>query len=129
VCSSDLLNMGVTVRGMEFAIASGIMAAEAVIKAKEASDYSAQSLSYYEQRLKESFVLRDLYNYREMPGFLENDDFYSDYPKYFPDIVEKIMWFGRGPKEKLGKTLWKELKASGMMSLKKLKTVYGIKKI
>ncbi len=50
------LNMGVTVRGMEFAIASGIMAAETIIQAKEADDFSEKSLARYEARLKETFV-------------------------------------------------------------------------
>ena len=51
------LNMGVTVRGMEFAIASGIVAAETIIQAKEADDFSEKSLARYEARLKETFVI------------------------------------------------------------------------
>jgi electron transfer flavoprotein-quinone oxidoreductase len=123
------LNMGVTVRGMEFAIASGIIAAETIIRAKASEDYSAQSLSYYEDRLKESFVFKDLYNYREMPEFLDNNDFFSYYPNLFPALVEKIMWFGREPKEKLSKTVWEGLKEAGALNLKKLKTLYRMKNI
>ncbi|MCX5813415.1 MAG: FAD-dependent oxidoreductase [Proteobacteria bacterium] len=123
------LNMGVTVRGMEFAIASGVIAAEAIIRAKASNDYSAQTLSYYENRLKESFVLKDLYNCREMPEFLDNSDFFSYYPNLFPALVEKIMWFGREPKERLSKTIWEGLKNSGALSMKRLKTLYGMKKI
>jgi electron transfer flavoprotein-quinone oxidoreductase len=123
------LNMGVTVRGMEFAIASGIMAATTIVKAKERDDYSAQSLSLYENILRESFVMRDLYSYREMPEFLDNDDFFSFYPKSFSDLVEKAVWFGRTPREKLSKTVWSEMKASGMLSMKSLKTLYGFRKV
>jgi electron transfer flavoprotein-quinone oxidoreductase len=123
------LNMGVTVRGMEFAIASGIIAAETIIKAKASGDYSAKTLSYYENRLKESFVLKDLYNNRQMSDFLDNDDFFSYYPNLFPALVEKAMWFGREPKEKLSKTIWEGLKNSGALSMKGLKTLYGMKKI
>jgi electron transfer flavoprotein-quinone oxidoreductase len=123
------LNMGVTVRGMEFAIASGIMAAETIIRAKTLDDYSAKTLSYYEYRLKESFVLKDLYNNRQMPEFLDNNDFFSYYPNLFPALVEKVMWFGREPKEKLSKTIWEGLKNSGAVSMKRLKTLYGIKNL
>ena len=123
------LNMGVTVRGMEFAIASGVIAAETIIKAKASGDYSAKTLSYYENRLKESFVLKDLYNNRQMSDFLDNDDFFSYYPKLFPALVEKAMWFGREPKEKLSKTIWEGLKNSGALSMKGLKILYGMKKI
>lgn len=123
------LNMGVTVRGMEFAIASGIIAAESVIKAKEAEDYSEKTLAYYESKLRETFVLKDLYTCKDMPAFLDNDSFLSFYPNSFPDLVEKIMWFGEEPKGKIGKSLWNEMKASGLLSFKRLKELYTFKNV
>lgn len=123
------LNMGVTVRGMEFAIASGVIAAETIIAAKEANDFTAKTLAGYEERLKETFVLKDLASCREMPEFLDNESFFSYYPDNFPRFIEKIMWFGEGPKGKIGATLWKELKGSGMLSLGRLKELYNIRKI
>ena len=45
------LNMGITVRGMEFAIASGYMAAQTVKKAKEKKDFSAETLAMYKTQL------------------------------------------------------------------------------
>ena len=119
------LNMGVTVRGMEFAVASGIIAAEAIIKAKEKNDYSEESLSFYETRLKETFVLKDLASFKKMPSFLENDAFFSLYPKSFPDLLEKVMYFGKDPKEPFFKTL----KTSNLFSLKRLKDLIRIKDI
>ena len=123
------LNMGVTVRGMEFAIASGIIAAESVIKAKEAEDYSEKTLACYESKLRETFVLKDLYTCKDMPEFLENDSFFSFYPNSFPDLVEKIMWFGEEPKGRIGKFLWHEMKATGLLSFKRLKELYTFKNV
>ena len=123
------LNMGVTVRGMEFAIASGIVAAETIIQAKEADDFSEKSLARYEARLKETFVLKDLQTCKDMPEFLDNDSFFAFYPKCFPDLVEKVMWFDQGPKTRLGKTLWDNLKSSGMLSFKRLMELYRIKNL
>ena len=123
------LNMGVTVRGMEFAIASGIVAAETIIQAKEADDFSEKSLALYEARLKETFVLKDLQTCKDMPAFLDNDSFFAFYPKCFPDLVEKVMWFDQGPKTRLGKTLWGNLKSSGMLSFKRLMELYRIKNL
>jgi electron transfer flavoprotein-quinone oxidoreductase len=123
------LNMGVTVRGMEFAIASGIIAAETAVKAKETDDYSAKTLSFYENKLRETFVLKDLHACKDIPEFLDNDSFFSFYPQSFPDLVERIIWFGEEPKEKLGISLWNQMKASGFFSLKRLKELYSIKKI
>ena len=119
------LNMGVTVRGMEFAIASGVIAAETIIHAKETDDYTEKTLSYYENRLKETFVMRDLQSFRNMPDFLDNDDLFTFYPRSFPDLLEKVMWFGGEPKERLGRTLWNELRNSGMLSFKRLKDLFG----
>ena len=39
------LNMGLTVRGMEFALASGVLAARTILRARENKDFSASSLS------------------------------------------------------------------------------------
>ena len=123
------LNMGVTVRGMEFAIASGIVGAETIIQAKESNDFSEKSLSRYETRLKETFVVKDLQTCKDMPEFLDNESFFSFYPKCFPDLAEKVMWFDKGPKPGIGKTAWSSLKSSGMVSFKRLMELYRIKNI
>lgn len=123
------LNMGVTVRGMEFAVASGIIAAETIVQAKEREDYSEASLRFYETKLKETFVLKDLETFKDMPQYLDNESLFAFYPRSFPNLLEKVMWFDRGPKERMGKTLWKDIKSSGMVSLKRLKDIYGIRKI
>ena len=123
------LNMGITVRGMEFAVASGICAAEAIIKAKEAGSYTESTLSSYVERLKETFVLKDLEATKNMPGYLENESLFSYYPQTFPDLLEKLMWFDENPKERLGKTVWDGLKTSGMLSMKRLLELYRVKNI
>jgi len=123
------LNMGITVRGMEFAIASGIIAAETIIKAKEMNDFSHNSLSIYEQKLKETFVIKDLYTYKNIRAFLDNNDIFSLYPKTLPDLVEKIMWFGEEEKKRISKTLWNSLKSSNILNFKRLKHFYSIKDI
>jgi flavin-dependent dehydrogenase len=86
-------------------------------------------LSRYERRLKETFVLNDMYASRNMAEFLDDEDLFSYYPKSFPDLLEKVMWFGKGPKDGIGKTMWKEMKSIGMLSLRRLKKFYKIKNI
>jgi electron transfer flavoprotein-quinone oxidoreductase len=123
------LNMGVTVRGMEFAIASGIMAAEAIVKAKEAGDYTEKSLRTYEQALRESFVLKDLAAHAKVSEFLSKKDLYSHYPRQLPDLVRQVMWFGKSPKDRMGQTLWAGLKTSGMLNLRRLIDLYKARNI
>jgi electron transfer flavoprotein-quinone oxidoreductase len=121
--------MGITVRGMEFALASGIMAAETIIEAKKKGDYSAGILSSYEKRLKEGFVLQDLYAARKMPAFLANEDLFSFYPKTIPQLIERVIWFGNAPKGPLGRTIWDGLKSSSMLKFRRLKDIYRLKDI
>ena len=57
--------------GSNMAMVSGSMAAEAVLEAKENGDFSRSGLSSYQERLAESFVMKDLYKYKRFPGFLQ----------------------------------------------------------
>lgn len=68
--------------GSNMAIASGRMAGETTIAAKERSDFSAESLSLYEQKLKDSFIYRDLHDLRNAPGFFRTHrEFFGVYPR------------------------------------------------
>jgi electron-transferring-flavoprotein dehydrogenase len=56
-------------KGLHYAIKSGMIAAEAIAKAIEKNDYSKAVLKTYEIRLNDSFVMKDLYaarNYRQV---------------------------------------------------------------
>ena len=54
------INLGYQVRGMDYAVASGSLAAEAALEALEAGDVSAAKLAGYQAKLEDSFVLQDL---------------------------------------------------------------------
>jgi len=74
--------------GVNMAIASGIYAGKTAIKAKEIGDYSSKTLSNYENLLKESYVMKELYQLRELPKILRNN------PRLFglyPDIINYAM--------------------------------------
>jgi len=71
---------GLVLEGMNFAIASGFAAAEAVKKARQAGDFSRKSLAYYETLLNGSFVLKDIKNFRHTTGFLAESRLYELYP-------------------------------------------------
>ncbi|NLB17186.1 MAG: FAD-dependent oxidoreductase [Syntrophomonadaceae bacterium] len=82
------LNMGITVRGMEFAIASGVMAARAIIEARTKNDFSASTLSCYQQLLEDSFVMKDFRTFQHAPQILDNPRFYGHYPKFVGELLE-----------------------------------------
>jgi electron transfer flavoprotein-quinone oxidoreductase len=58
--------------GNNLAMASGKMAAEAIIEAFKLDDYSKTGLKGYGDRLTESFVMKDLKKYRRLSSFLYN---------------------------------------------------------
>lgn len=53
-------------KGIHYAMMSGIFAARAIFKALKAGDTSAKALSVYDQQLKDSFVWKDLKQVRNM---------------------------------------------------------------
>jgi len=104
------LNMLVTVRGMEYAMASGVLAGRTIRKAKEKNDFSASSLTYYEQLLNESFVMKEMNAFRNSLSILENDRLFSKYPQAISDLFEKVMRVDEHPREGLYKTITQGVK-------------------
>lgn len=99
------LNMLVTVRGMEYAIASGVLAGRTIKIAKEKNDFSASSLAEYEKLLNESFIIKEMNNYQNTLSILENERLFSKYPQAISDLFEKVMRVDEHPKEGLYKTI------------------------
>lgn len=122
------LNMGVTVRGLDFALASGGLAARALLGAREKADFSAASLAHYEALLKESFVWKDLQTFRHMPDFLSNPRLHSMYPRVVCELLEEILWIGERPKEKLSTTMLRTARQR-LLRLDVLKDLLSIRRI
>ena len=121
------LNIGFTVRGMEYALASGCLAARAVLHAKAAGGFSAETLSIYEKLLEESFVLKDVRNFQETPAVLSNPRFFNHYPELVGNIMRDIYAVPAGPKERLFPTLKKHMTLGELwLQLKDLRDVMKI---
>ena len=105
-----VLATGRALEGINFALASGMAAAETVKRAREKGDYGKESLSRYEDLLADSFVLRDLRNFRRAPRFLENERIYSTYPDLVCSLAEKIFQVDGNPKEKVWRLFREEMK-------------------
>jgi electron transfer flavoprotein-quinone oxidoreductase len=122
------LNMGITVRGMEFAIASGYMAAQTVKRAKEQGNFSAETLSHYETLLRNSFVLQDIETFRHSLETLESPRMVGFYPQWLCKVFEQIFWIGEGAKERTSSTVWKGLK-DGIINAATLKDLWRLRRI
>lgn len=106
--ASFVLATGLILEGANFALASGIAAATAVIRAKEQNNFSAESLSLYEKILTSSFVLKDLKTFNQVASILENERLYQAYPRLACDFVEKLLTNDGKPR----KHVWQLFKES-----------------
>jgi electron transfer flavoprotein-quinone oxidoreductase len=105
ICST-----GLTLEGMNFAIASGLAAAQTVIRAKEKKDFSERQMAYYQQLLEKSFVLKDLKTFCRAPDFLSNPRLYQFYPSLACEIANRIYRVNGEPKKNILSVVREETK-------------------
>ena len=113
------LNFGYTVRGMDYAIASGECAALTVIAAKERGDYSAATLSGYKTRLEGSFVMKDMATHKHAPDFVEHTpNLFNKYPELVRNVMLE-MFTVNGPSKLMAKKALPHVIKAGLFSLAK----------
>ncbi|MGA2628207.1 MAG: FAD-dependent oxidoreductase [Candidatus Bathyarchaeia archaeon] len=119
------LNMGIIVRGMDMAIASGAMAAETIKEAKRRNNYNAATLAAYETMLKNSFVLKDLKTFRNVWKVLNNPRLFEKYPRAIGALMLELMRIGPEPKPKLSSTALKHIRKN-FFNLSTLKDILSL---
>lgn len=111
-----LVNSGITLRGMDMAIASGMDAAQVVKIAMERNDFSKKSLSHYEYLLKNDFVLKDRDTFKRAPEFLANARLYSLYPELACRLFHKLALV-KGEKKRVFDEILEETKGERFQML------------
>jgi electron transfer flavoprotein-quinone oxidoreductase len=76
--------------GTNMAMYSGVAAAETIIEAREMGDFSEKGLQGYTKRLKDSFVMKDLQRYGEVPEKI------SAMPQLFKEYPSEILKAAQG---------------------------------
>jgi electron transfer flavoprotein-quinone oxidoreductase len=107
-------NNGFTVRGMDMAAASGLLAAEAVLEARAANDYSEARLSAYKKKLEASFVYKDMKTYEKAPLVMGYSELYNEIPGFVCNIFGSLYLQDSSPKSNLMATARTSLKGSGL---------------
>jgi electron transfer flavoprotein-quinone oxidoreductase len=105
-----LLSTGFTLQGMNFAIASGYAAAEAIKTARQKGDFTRKGLACYKDLLKKSFVLKDLKTFRHAPGFQANPRIYELYPSLVCGVSRRLFQATGQPKKKIFSLFRAEMK-------------------
>lgn len=114
-----VMNLGYTIRGMDLCIESARLAAETILAAHAAGDYSKQFLSRYENALNDSFVMKDMKHFHRMPAFIENHRIFEQYPELADEIMTDLfVMYGQEP-EKFRKKAMRAARKIGLMNLAK----------
>ena len=116
-----LLSNGLVINGMNYAVASGIVAADAIKVAITKKNVSESGLSIYKSKLKKSYFYNDLKRFRKVDKVMANPRVFSKYPAVVNDILKEMItekgW------QSNNKTLYKKPKAiqASFRALKKNK--------
>ncbi|MFW5973535.1 MAG: FAD-dependent oxidoreductase [Bacteroidota bacterium] len=95
-----LLNAGRAIQGMDYAMRSGILAAETVVEAAERSDFSAESLKSYRDKLNESFIMKDMHRFQGAVGLLHDPMMYDVLPKIVGEFGRRFFSVDDAPTRK-----------------------------
>jgi electron transfer flavoprotein-quinone oxidoreductase len=127
--AAGFLNMAPLLhQGSNLAMESGRIAGEVAVEAWKKEDFSASSLSSYERRLKESFVLWDLRRYRDVPKILEEiPEIFSVYPRSVCNAIISYFSISPEPRPGIGKIARELLK--GIPKLRLVRDITRIRKM
>lgn len=85
--------------GSNHAITSGRLAGETLLEAFEKGDFSEKTLKSYYDRLNNSFIIKDLYKYKDLTDTIEkNRHFIEIYPDMLNNAVTKFLDVDGTPK-------------------------------
>jgi electron transfer flavoprotein-quinone oxidoreductase len=109
------LAAGLWLEGVNYAMGSGIAAAEAADEAINSGDCSRNGLASYQQRLDKSWVLADHRKVRRAPHFLLSDRVQQRYPEIACEMLEQLFTVRNPqPKRGIGEIARPLLKRSGV---------------
>ena len=88
-----VLNLGYTVRGVDFAVHSGRLAAEAVEGAHSAGDFSSAGLAGYDEEMKRSFIFREMRRHSAVQRLMSRGRVFDAYPRIVVDAARRLYEF------------------------------------
>jgi electron transfer flavoprotein-quinone oxidoreductase len=115
------LNNAIHREGSNLAMTSGRIAAEAIFQVKSRRDpMTAENLSLYKKMLDDSFVIKDLKKYKDMPALMhiQSQNFFLTYPQLVSKAMQNFLRVDGTPKiEKEKSTLRSFVKARSWTGL------------
>jgi electron transfer flavoprotein-quinone oxidoreductase len=105
---------GLVIQGMNYAVRSGLEAAETALAAREAHDPSAGRLAEYDARLERTGVLADFRDFEELDRVKWNPRFYSAYPALATGLFHRMLTEDGGPRVPLKRLMRAVQKEAGV---------------
>lgn len=95
-----LMNAGKAIQGMDYAMRSGILAAETIIKAKQKNDFSSSTLKEYRTALDESYVMKDINGFQDAVHLLHTETMQQKVPNLLCDFGRQFFTIKNEPTPK-----------------------------
>jgi electron transfer flavoprotein-quinone oxidoreductase len=104
---------GIVIQGMNYAVRSGICAADAAEYALKRGDTSAVTLEAYEKILKADGIIGDFERFKNVGKFLWNPRLFSKYPDFLAATFRSLLK-AEGPKRKMKDHLFTAMRETGV---------------
>ena len=120
------LAAGLYLEGMNYAMQSGLAAAETAILACQKGNFSARTLSVYQKNLKQRHVSTDFRAYRHAPSFVNGPRLQNLYPEMVAQGMEQIFRVDGAPKRKILPLAYRMVRQSSIKPGQLLRDVYQV---
>jgi electron transfer flavoprotein-quinone oxidoreductase len=95
-----LMNAGKAIQGMDYAMRSGILAAETIVKAKEKEDFTSATLKEYRKVMDESYVMKDINGFQDAVHLLHTETMQQKVPNLVCDFGRQFFTIKNEPTPK-----------------------------
>lgn len=95
-----LMNAGKAIQGMDYAMRSGILAAETIVKARSKNDFTSASLKEYQNALDESYVMKDINSFQDAVHLLHTETMQHKVPNLICDFGRQFFTIKNEPTPK-----------------------------
>lgn len=105
-----LMNAGKAIQGMDYAMRSGIIAANAITEAKKNADFGEVSMKKYEDKLNDSYVMKDINNFQDAVHLLHDPVMTQKIPNLICDFGRNFFSIKNEPTKKAREMLRASIK-------------------
>ncbi len=96
-----VLNAGLYIEGINFALESGRIAGESAIEILKSNKFNKSGTKLYKKNLKKSFAYKDLKTFRRASHFLENKHMFTTVPDLLTVLMEKLLRNDGKPRKRI----------------------------